>query len=44
MIERLCVIGVGLIVAGVTRWCGMATLLARMPWIRPVWCHDGAAA
>lgn len=37
-------IGVGLIVAGVTRWCGMANLLARMPWNRPVRCHDEAAA
>lgn len=24
--------GVGLIVAGVTEWCGMAMVLARMPW------------
>lgn len=37
-------IGVGLIVAGVTRWCGMANLLARMPWNRPVRCHDEAVA
>ncbi len=27
-------VGVGLIVAGVTRWCGMAKLIARMPWNR----------
>lgn len=25
-------IGAGLITAGLTRWCGMARLLARMPW------------
>ena len=25
-------IGAGLIVAGVTRWCGMAQLMAMMPW------------
>lgn len=30
------VIGAGLIVAGVTRWCGMAQLIARMPWNRSV--------
>ena len=27
-------IGAGLIVAGMTRWCGMQKLLARMPWNR----------
>lgn len=27
-------IGAGLITAGVTRWCGMAQLMARMPWNR----------
>ena len=27
-------IGAGLIVAGITRWCGMARLLALMPWNR----------
>ncbi len=27
-------IAAGLILAGATRWCGMATLLARMPWNR----------
>jgi rhodanese-related sulfurtransferase len=26
------VIGVGLIFAGITGWCGMAKLLAKMPW------------
>ena len=25
-------IGAGLITAGITRWCGMAKLIARMPW------------
>ncbi|MGB5496825.1 MAG: rhodanese-like domain-containing protein [Sedimenticolaceae bacterium] len=28
------VIGAGLITAGITRWCGMAQLIARMPWNR----------
>ena len=27
-------VGAGLIVAGVTDWCGMALLLARAPWNR----------
>jgi rhodanese-related sulfurtransferase len=27
-------IGAGLVVAGLTGWCGMAKLLARMPWNR----------
>ena len=27
-------IGAGLIFAGVTRWCGMAQLIARLPWNR----------
>lgn len=27
-------LGAGLITAGLTRWCGMARLLARMPWNR----------
>jgi rhodanese-related sulfurtransferase len=27
-------IGAGLITAGITRWCGMAQLMARMPWNR----------
>jgi hypothetical protein len=26
------IIGAGLIVAGVTRWCGLAHLIAMMPW------------
>jgi len=28
------VIGSGLIASGITRWCGMAQLIARMPWNR----------
>ncbi len=31
-------IGSGLIVAGITRWCGMAKLIARMPWNRGSGC------
>ena len=27
-------IGIGLIVAGATRWCGMTRLIARLPWNR----------
>ena len=27
-------VGAGLVVAGATEWCGMALLLARMPWNR----------
>jgi rhodanese-related sulfurtransferase len=27
-------LGAGLITAGITRWCGLARLLARMPWNR----------
>ena len=34
------VIGTGLIVAGVTRWCGMAQLIARMPWNRGEDCPE----
>ena len=34
------VIGTGLIVAGVTRWCGMAQLMARMPWKRGEHCPE----
>lgn len=32
------VIGAGLIVAGMTRWCGMARLVAAMPWNRETNC------
>lgn len=31
-------IGAGLIVAGITRWCGMARLIAMMPWNRVTDC------
>lgn len=31
-------IGAGLIIAGVTRWCGMARLIAMMPWNNEVDC------
>ena len=37
-------IGVGLIVAGTTRWCGMAKLIARMPWNRDSNCAKQANA
>lgn len=37
-------IGSGLIVAGITRWCGMARLIARMPWNRGGDCANEAAA
>ncbi len=36
-------VGAGLIVAGVTRWCGMARLLAVMPWNRGGNCPEDAA-
>jgi rhodanese-related sulfurtransferase len=35
-------IGVGLITAGITRWCGMAQLMARMPWNRRRACAHAA--
>jgi hypothetical protein len=28
-------VGAGLVMAGTTGWCGMARLLAHMPWNRP---------
>lgn len=36
-------VGAGLIFAGITDWCGMGLLLARMPWNRggPACCHSG---
>jgi rhodanese-related sulfurtransferase len=34
------VIGAGLIYAGVTRWCGLSELLARLPWNRSVNCPE----
>jgi rhodanese-related sulfurtransferase len=36
-------VGAGLIIAGVTRWCGMAKLIARMPWNRRKDCQDQAS-
>jgi rhodanese-related sulfurtransferase len=38
------VIGTGLITAGLTRWCGMARLIARMPWNRRRDCGQEARA
>lgn len=38
------VIGAGLITAGLTRWCGMAQLIARMPWNRRRDCSHEARA
>ena len=35
-------IGAGLIMAGVTRWCGMARLMAKMPWNRNPGCGEKA--
>ena len=32
-------IGAGLVFAGVTDWCGMGMLLARMPWNQVKECH-----
>lgn len=37
-------IGAGLILAGTTRWCGMARLVALMPWNRKVNCVGHASA
>ena len=37
-------IGAGLIFAGVSRWCGMAELMARLPWNRSVNCPEQAQA
>jgi rhodanese-related sulfurtransferase len=36
------VIGAGLILAGVTRWCGLARLIAMMPWNRHNNCAEKA--
>ncbi len=38
------VVGTGLIVAGITRWCGMARLVALMPWNRRANCAEQASA
>jgi rhodanese-related sulfurtransferase len=35
-------IGSGLVFAGITDWCGMALLLARLPYNRPAACDVGA--
>lgn len=37
-------IGAGLILAGTTRWCGMARLVALMPWNRKINCVGHASA
>jgi hypothetical protein len=37
-------IGAGLILAGATRWCALARLLAMMPWNRGRDCRDEAPA
>jgi rhodanese-related sulfurtransferase len=36
--------GIGLIVAGATRWCGMASLIARMPWNQSTECARAESA
>ncbi len=33
-------IGAGLIVAGITRWCGIARLIAQLPWNRKEYCPE----
>lgn len=38
------IIGAGLITAGLTRWCGMARLIARMPWNTATDCGQQAKA
>ncbi|MCG7913068.1 MAG: rhodanese-like domain-containing protein [Candidatus Thiodiazotropha weberae] len=35
-------IGAGLIMAGITRWCGMAKLVAMLPWNRMANCSEKA--
>ncbi|MCG7983585.1 MAG: rhodanese-like domain-containing protein [Candidatus Thiodiazotropha lotti] len=35
-------IGVGLVMAGITRWCGMAKLVAMLPWNRSANCSEKA--
>lgn len=37
-------VGFGLIIAGTTRWCGMAKLIAHMPWNRNTDCTQSASA
>jgi len=40
----IAMIGIGLIVAGTTRWCGMARLIALLPWNRNTNCTQTASA
>lgn len=37
-------IGAGLIIAGLTRWCGLARLIAMMPWNKGVDCSKQVTA
>ncbi len=37
-------LGVGLIIAGTTRWCGLARLIALMPWNRDKDCTQSGSA
>lgn len=37
-------LGAGLVIAGVTRWCGLARVLALMPWNRSRDCRDEVPA
>lgn len=37
-------LGAGLISAGLTNWCGLAQLVARMPWNQPRPCTQGVGA
>ncbi len=37
-------VGAGLVFAGVTDWCGLAMLIARMPWNRRGGCHCGRSS
>ena len=37
-------LGIGLIITGTTRWCGMARLITRMPWNRNTNCTQTASA
>jgi uncharacterized membrane protein YfcA len=35
-------VGAGLVFAGVTDWCGMGLLLAKMPWNQQSGCASGS--
>jgi hypothetical protein len=35
-------VGAGLVFAGVTDWCGMGLLLAKMPWNQKSACASGS--